>query len=98
MKCDFIKTRTIKDSLYHNKVLMVNVKIDYPSMASNYSRNSMRFNMYYRQKHIEIFTMLQPGCIRQPSNNITSLFLKASCLITLSWLKLLNQPTVKTFN
>ena len=50
MKCDFIRTRTIKDSLYHNKVLMVNVKIDYPSLASNYSGNSMRFNMHYRQK------------------------------------------------
>ena len=50
MKCDFIKTQTIKDHLYHNKVLMVNVKIDYPFLASNYSGNSMRFNMHYRQK------------------------------------------------
>jgi hypothetical protein len=50
VKCDFIKTKTIKDRLYHNKILMVNVKIDYPYLVSNYSRNSMRFNMHYREK------------------------------------------------
>ncbi|MGI6084249.1 MAG: DUF3298 domain-containing protein [Acetivibrionales bacterium] len=50
MKCDFIKTQTIKDRLYHNKILMVNLKIDYPFLAPGYSGNSMRFNMHYRQK------------------------------------------------
>jgi len=50
MKCDFIKTRTIEDRFYHNKVLMVSVKINYPVLSSNYSGNSTLFNMHYRQK------------------------------------------------
>lgn len=50
MKCDFIKTRTIKDSLYHNKVLMVEVKINYPTIVQGYSGNSAVFNAHYRQK------------------------------------------------
>lgn len=50
MKCDFIKTQTIKDRLFHNKVLMVDVKINYPFLIQGYSGNTMRFNTYYRQK------------------------------------------------
>ena len=50
MKCDFIKKQTIKDKLYHNKVLMVDITIDYPSLAQGYGENAMRFNMHYRQK------------------------------------------------
>lgn len=50
MKCDFIKKQTIKDKLYHNKVLMVDIKIDYPSLTQGYGGDTMRFNMYYRQK------------------------------------------------
>jgi hypothetical protein len=50
MKCDFIKTQTIKDKLSYNRVLMVDVKIDYPVLASDSFGNTMRFNMHYRQK------------------------------------------------
>lgn len=50
MKCDFIKTQTIKDQLYHNKVLMVDLKIDYPLLTQGFGGNSMRFNMHYRQR------------------------------------------------
>ncbi|MCX7772019.1 MAG: DUF3298 and DUF4163 domain-containing protein [Clostridia bacterium] len=50
MKCEFIKKQTIKDKLYHNKVLMVDVKIDYPSITQGYEGDPMRFNMHYRQK------------------------------------------------
>ncbi|NLU52519.1 MAG: DUF3298 and DUF4163 domain-containing protein [Clostridiaceae bacterium] len=49
MKCDFIKKQTIKDKLYHNKTLMVDIKIDYPHLSSEYG-NNMRFNMHFRQK------------------------------------------------
>lgn len=50
MKCDFIKKQTIKDKLYHNKVSMVEVKIDYPLISAGFEGNTMRFNMHYRQK------------------------------------------------
>lgn len=50
MKCDFIKKQSINDKLYFNKVLMVDVKIDYPSLSTGYDGNYMRFNMHYRQK------------------------------------------------
>lgn len=50
MKCDFIKTQAIKDRLLHNKVLMVDVKINYPFLVQGYSQNTMRFNTHYRQK------------------------------------------------
>lgn len=51
MKCDFIKKQTLKDSLYYNRVLMVDVKIDYPVLtAGSFEGNTMRFNMHYRQK------------------------------------------------
>lgn len=50
MKCNNIKTQTIKDQLYHNKVLMVDVKINYPYLDMSYSRNSAQFNMHYRQR------------------------------------------------
>jgi hypothetical protein len=50
MKCDFIKTQTIKDRLFHNKVLLVDVKINYPFLAHGYNGNAMRFNSHYRQK------------------------------------------------
>ena len=50
MKCDFIRKQTIADKLYHNKVLMVDIRIDYPSLTQGYGGNTMRFNMYYRQK------------------------------------------------
>ena len=50
MKCDFIKTQTVQDKLYHNKVLMVDVKINYPQLVSGYTENKTRFNTYYRQK------------------------------------------------
>ena len=50
MKCDFIKTQTIKDRLFHNKVLLVDVKINYPFLAHGYNGNAMRFNAHYRQK------------------------------------------------
>ncbi len=50
MKCDFIKKQTIKDKLYHNQVLMVDVKIEYPVLSSSFEGDNMRFNMHYRQK------------------------------------------------
>lgn len=78
MKCDFIRTRTIKDRLYHNKVLMVNVKIDYPNLASDYSGNSMRFNMHYRQKAQKNYryasTKLYQAAIKQYNASISQGF------------------------
>ncbi len=50
MKCDFIKTQTIKDRLFYNKELMVDVKINYPFLVQGFSNNTMRFNTHYRQK------------------------------------------------
>lgn len=50
MKCDFIKTRTIKDRLFHNKILMVDVKINYPFLVHGYNGNVTSFNSHYRQK------------------------------------------------
>lgn len=50
MKCNYIRTQTIKDQLYHNKVLMVDLKINYPHLDPGYSGNSSRFNMHYRQR------------------------------------------------
>lgn len=69
MKCDFIKKQTIKDKLYHNKVLMVDVKIDYPALTSGYDGNAMRFNMHYRQKahknYRYVSTKLYPAAVKQ---------------------------------
>ncbi len=50
MKCDFIRNQTIKDKLYHNKAMMIEVKIDYPFITEGYDGNNMPFNMHYRQK------------------------------------------------
>ncbi|NMA64867.1 MAG: DUF3298 and DUF4163 domain-containing protein [Clostridiaceae bacterium] len=50
MKCDFIKTQTIKDKLYYNRTQMVEVQIDYPFILSSHYPNSMTFNTFYRQK------------------------------------------------
>lgn len=69
MKCDFIKKQTVKDKLYHNKILMVDVKIDYPSLTQGYMGDSMRFNMYYRQKahknYRYVSTKLYQAAIKQ---------------------------------
>jgi len=71
MKCDFIKTRTIKDSLLYNKVQMVEVTINYPYIAQGYSGNPMRFNAYYRQKAQRNYryaaTRLYQAAVRQYS-------------------------------
>ncbi|MHB1153167.1 MAG: DUF3298 and DUF4163 domain-containing protein [Eubacteriales bacterium] len=50
MNCNFIKKQTIKDRLYYNNALMVNVNIDYPSLTSGYDGKAVRFNMHYRHK------------------------------------------------
>jgi hypothetical protein len=69
MKCDFIKKQTIKEKLYHNKILMVDVKIDYPALTTGYDGNGMRFNMHYRQKAQKNYryasTTLYPTAVKQ---------------------------------
>jgi len=50
MKCDFIKTQTIKDKLYYDRTQMVDIKIDYPFIMPYQYRGSMTFNSYYRQR------------------------------------------------
>lgn len=49
MQCDFIRKQTLNDKLYYNRVLMVDIRIEYPSI-SGYEGNTGRFNLYYRQK------------------------------------------------
>lgn len=49
MICDFIKTQTIKDTLNLNRILMVNINLEYP-MMSGYDYTTSRFNMYYKQR------------------------------------------------
>lgn len=68
MKCDFIKTRTIRDRLFHNNKLMVNVNIDYPFLVQGNGRNAMYFNAHYRQKAQRNYryasTRLYQGAVR----------------------------------
>jgi hypothetical protein len=50
MKCDFIKSKSIKDKLYYNKTQMIDIKIDYPYIPQPHAGYNVPFNMYYRQK------------------------------------------------
>src|SRR5690554_4708384 len=50
MKCNLIKSKTVKNKLYYKRTLMVDIKIDYPVLLESNDFNNISFNTHYRKK------------------------------------------------